>query len=73
MDTSVTALLQHLNVDELKELLNDDGPKIEDMVKESNQVGVVFLAHFVDTFHLWCNPESSTRLLLVIQLDSIEF
>ncbi|KAI1292066.1 Vacuolar protein sorting-associated protein 37B [Halotydeus destructor] len=38
MSDSITDLLQHLSSDELKELLNDDGPKIEDMVKDSAQV-----------------------------------
>ena len=38
MDNSITSLLQHLNNDELKDLLNDDGTKIEDMIKESQQV-----------------------------------
>ena len=34
----LTSLLQHLTEDELKDLLNDDGPKVEDMIKEDRQV-----------------------------------
>lgn len=34
----LTSLLQHLTEDELKDLLKDDGPKIEDMIKEDRQV-----------------------------------
>jgi ESCRT-I complex subunit VPS37 len=38
MDNSITSLLQHLNKDELTDLLNDEGSKIDDMVKESAQI-----------------------------------
>lgn len=38
MMDNLTALLQHLTEDELKDLLKDDGPKIEEMIKEDRQV-----------------------------------
>ena len=41
---SLTSLLQHLTEDELKELLKDDGPKIEDMIKEDRQVRIPVLS-----------------------------
>jgi hypothetical protein len=35
---NLTSLLQHLTEDELKDLIRDDGPKIEDMIREDRQV-----------------------------------
>ena len=70
MDISgVSALLQHLNDEELKDLIKDDGPKIDEMVKEVQQVkSFVFPAipviHHLVIVYSWLNGSDSTHIML---------